>query len=153
MNRHRYCYDSPMTASWVPFALGAAFFAGLTAVFAKVGVEKMPSNLATLIRTTVIVAMLSLIVYSRHEWQNPLRLSAHGLTFLILSGLATGLSWMCYYRALQLGPVSVVNSVDKLSFAIAILLSIAFLGEKLNLFQWLGAGLIFAGTLLIILKQ
>ena len=135
------------------FTLGSAFFAGLTAVLAKVGVERISSNLATLIRTAVIFLFLAFIVYTRAEWQNPLRLSPRSLVFLILSGLATGLSWMCYYRALQLGPASLVAPIDKLSLAIALGLSVLFLGEKLNLFQWLGASLMVAGALLMAWKR
>lgn len=137
---------------WKLFAVGAAFFAGLTAVLAKVGVKDIPSNLATLIRTIVIIAFLFLLVGIRHEWKNPLLLDRKCLIFLVLSGITTGLSWLCYYRALQGGPASVVAPIDKLSLAIAILLSVIFLGEQLNIYQWLGAGLIVSGTLIMILK-
>lgn len=138
--------------SWKVFALGSAFFAGLTAVLAKVGVERIPSNLATLIRTVVIIFFLALLVQSRGEWQNPARLPTRSLVFLILSGLATGLSWICYYRALQLGPASLVSPIDKLSVVIAILLSVMFLGERLGGWQWAGAGLVSAGVLLLAMK-
>ncbi|MBF0122617.1 MAG: EamA family transporter [Candidatus Omnitrophica bacterium] len=137
---------------WKLFAIGSAFFAGLTAVLAKVGVKDIPSNLATLIRTIVIIAFLFLLVAIRHEWKNPMMLNRRCLVFLILSGITTGLSWLCYYRALQSGPASVVAPIDKLSLAIAILLSVVFLGEQLNIYQWLGAGLIVSGTLIMILK-
>jgi bacterial/archaeal transporter family protein len=137
---------------WKIFAIGSAFFAGLTAVLAKVGVKDIPSNLATLLRTIVIIAFLALLVGLRNEWKNPMMLDRKSLIFLALSGVTTGLSWLCYYRALQGGPASVVAPIDKLSLAIAILLSVAFLGEHLNMYQWLGAGLIVSGTFIMILK-
>lgn len=137
---------------WKLFAIGSAFFAGLTAVLAKVGVKDIPSNLATLIRTIVIIAFLCLIVVMRHEWKNPFLLDRRCLIFLVLSGITTGLSWLCYYRALQSGPASIVAPIDKMSLAIAILLSVIFLGEQLNMYQWLGAGLIVTGTLVVIFK-
>ncbi|MDT8286939.1 MAG: EamA family transporter [Elusimicrobiales bacterium] len=138
-------------ADWKLFAFGAAFFAGLTAVLAKVGVKDIPSNLATLIRTIVIIAFLGALVWARSEWRNPLELNRHSVIFLMLSGLATGLSWICYYRALQTGPASLVAPIDKLSIVFAIALSVIFLGERLNPYQWAGASMIAAGTLLIIL--
>ncbi len=137
---------------WKLFALGSAFFAGLTAVLAKIGVKDIPSNLATLIRTFVIIAFLGALVAARHEWKNPLSLNRHSLVFLVLSGLATGLSWICYYRALQTGPASLVAPIDKLSLVFAIVLSVFFLGEHLGAYQWLGASMIAAGALLIIFK-
>ncbi|HNT98952.1 MAG TPA: EamA family transporter [Elusimicrobiales bacterium] len=137
---------------WKLFALGAALFAGLTAVLAKVGVKDIPSNLATLIRTIVIIIFLGGLVWFRNEWRNPLELNRHSVIFLILSGLATGLSWICYYRALQTGPASLVAPIDKLSIVFAIGLSVVFLGERLGPYQWAGASMIAAGTLLIIFK-
>ena len=137
---------------WKFYAVGSALFAGLTAVLAKVGVRDIPSNLATLIRTVVIIAFLGALVAARQEWRNPLLLNRHSLLFLVLSGLATGLSWICYYRALQTGPASLVAPIDKLSLVFAILLSVLFLGERLGAWQWLGAGLIAAGALVIIFK-
>ena len=137
---------------WKLFALGSAFFAGLTAVLAKVGVKDIPSNLATLIRTIVIIAFLGLLVGIRQEWKNPLLLNRRCLVFLVLSGITTGLSWLCYYRALQSGPASLVAPIDKLSLAVAILFSVIFLGEQLNMYQWLGAGFIVAGTLIVLFK-
>lgn len=137
---------------WKLFAVGSAFFAGLTAVLAKVGVKDIPSNLATLIRTFVIIAFLGALVAARHEWRNPLLLNRHSITFLILSGLATGLSWICYYRALQTGPASLVAPIDKLSLVFAIALSVLFLGERLGAYQWVGAAMITSGALLIIFK-
>lgn len=137
---------------WKLFALGSAFFAGLTAVLAKVGVKDIPSNLATLIRTIVIILFLSALVAARREWQNPLLLNRKSLLFLVLSGFTTGLSWLCYYRALKTGPASLVAPIDKLSLVFAVMLAVLFLGERLNMYGWLGAAFITAGTLLIILK-
>lgn len=137
---------------WKLFALGSAFFAGLTAVLAKVGVKDISSNLATLIRTIVIISFLAVLVAVRKEWQNPFLLNRKSLIFLVLSGLATGLSWMCYYRALKTGPASLVAPIDKLSLAFVILLSVLFLGERLSVFEWIGAAFIISGTLIIIFK-
>lgn len=137
--------------SWVIYALGSAFFAALTAIFGKIGVTGLNSNLATLIRTLVILAVLASIVAARDEWQKLDLVSARSWIFLVLSGIATGLSWLCYYRALQLGPVSKVAPIDKLSVALAIVLGILFLGEKLTWAVALGGSLILAGSLVIIL--
>ena len=137
---------------WKLFAIGAAFFGGLTAVLAKVGVKDISSNLATLIRTIIIILFLSVLVGIRKEWENPLLLNRKSLIFLIFSGLTTGLSWLCYYRALKTGPASLVAPIDKLSLLFAIILSILFLGERLNSFQWVGACLIFMGALILVFK-
>ncbi|UMR31394.1 EamA family transporter [Massilia sp. MB5] len=136
---------------WLVFALASAFFAALTAIFGKLGVEGLNSNLATFIRSVVIVFIIAGIVSLRGEWQNPGQISARNWLFLILSALATGLSWLCYYRALQLGPVSKVAPVDKLSVALAIVMGLLFLGETLTWKAALGAALIVAGTLLMVL--
>jgi bacterial/archaeal transporter family protein len=137
---------------WKLFAVGSAFFAGLTAVLAKVGVKDISSNLATLIRTIVIIAFLSLLVIVRGEWTNPFLLNRKSLIFLVLSGIATGLSWLCYYRALKTGPASLVAPIDKLSLFFALILAILFLGERLSAFQWIGALMVLAGALVIIFK-
>lgn len=135
--------------TWFPYALGSAAFAALTAIFGKVGVESINSNLATFIRTIVILIITVLMLTFRHEWQPPANLSQRSLIFLILSGVATGLSWLCYYRALQLGPASKVAPVDKLSVALAITLAIVFLDEKATAKSLLGGGLIVAGSLVL----
>ncbi len=137
---------------WKLYAIGSAFFAGLTAILAKIGVQNIPSNLATFIRTIVIIFFLGLLVFLRKEWINPALLNRKCLIFLILSGIATGLSWLCYYRALQTGPASLVAPIDKLSIVFAVMLAVIFLGEKLNPYQWAGAGLIVAGTLAMLFK-
>lgn len=135
--------------SWQVFALGSAFFAALTAILAKVGVEGVNSDLATLIRTAVIMLFTALLVTARQEWSGA-GLTSRTVLFLVLSGLATGLSWLCYFRALQLGQASQVAPVDKLSVALAVLLAVVFLGEQLTWKMGLGVALILAGTLLML---
>jgi transporter family protein len=135
--------------SWLLFALGSALFAALTALFGKLGVTGINSNLATFIRTLVILVVTAGILSLRHEWARPSGLPWHSWLFLILSGIATGLSWLCYYRALQLGPVSKVAPIDKLSVAIAIVLALVFLGEKPSLPLLIGGSMIVAGALVI----
>jgi len=137
---------------WKIFAVGSALFAGLTAVLAKVGVKNVSSNLATLIRTIVIIVFIGAIVAFRGEWKNPFLLEKRSLIFLVLSAIATGLSWLCYFRALQTGPASLVAPIDKLSLVFAVILSIMFLGERLNMYQLFGVFLITLGTLVVILK-
>jgi len=136
--------------SWVLFALGSAFFAGLTAVFGKIGVAGINSNLATLIRTVVILLVTAAILSLRDEWRLTGPISARTWLFLVLSGIATGLSWLCYYRALQLGPVTRVAPIDKLSVAFAILLGVLFVGEKLTLPVVVGGLMIVAGSIVMI---
>jgi transporter family protein len=136
---------------WLIYALGAAFFAGITAVLGKVGVENINSNLATFIRTVVIIVVSGVLITARSEWQRIDKLSLKTLIFLVLSGIATGFSWLCYYKALKLGPVSKVAPVDKLSIVFAILLSVIFLGESLSWQVLLGGTCIMAGSLIIIL--
>lgn len=137
--------------TWQAFALGSAFFAALTAIFGKLGVAQINSNFATFIRTLVILAVTTGIVAARHEWESPRTISWYSLSFLVLSGIATGLSWLCYYRALQLGPVSSVAPIDKLSVALVIAMGVLFLGEQLTWQTAVGGALIVAGTLLIAL--
>ena len=137
---------------WKIFAAGSAFFAGITAILAKIGVKNISSNLATLIRTFIIVIFISLLVFFRQEWKNPFSLDRRSLIFLILSALTTGLSWLCYYRALQSGPASLVTSIDKSSLVLTIFLSILLLGERLTIYQWLGGLLIAAGTIIVMFK-
>ena len=136
---------------WQVFALGSAAFAALTAVLGKVGVAEVNSNLATLIRTGVILVVAAGVVTARGEWEPPGKLSRFGALMLVLSGAATGLSWLCYYRALAMAPASRVAPVDKLSVAFAIALSVLFLGEKLSGKGLLGAALVVAGSVLLAL--
>ena len=137
-------------STWVLFALGSAFFAALTAIFGKMGVAGLNSNVATLIRTIVIFFVIVAIIALRGEWQKPNSIGASSWLFLVLSGIATGLSWLCYYRALQLGPVSKVAPIDKLSVALAIVLGLVFFGEKLTWAVAVGGLLIVAGSVVII---
>lgn len=141
-----------MSSDWWIYALGSAVFAGLTAVLAKVGVSGFPSNTATLIRTIVIILFLVFLVSLRGEWVNPFSFNSRSLLFLVLSGIATGLSWICYFRALQIAPASVVAPIDKLSLVFGVLLAVLFLGERLSLLQWGGVLLMSVGALLVAFK-
>ena len=136
---------------WWTYALASAVFAALTAVLAKVGIKGVSSDLATAIRTVVILVVAWGIVFARDNPADIFTLQPRTWLFLGLSGVATGLSWLCYFRALQLGKVSQVAPVDKLSVALAIGLSVVFLGETLTLKAALGALLIIGGTLVLIL--
>ena len=138
--------------NWHWYALGSAFFAGLTAILAKKGVADIPSNTATWIRTVVIVLILSALISIRREWMNPFTLNNKSLIFLVLSGIATGLSWICYFRALQLGQASMVASIDKLSLVFTVLLAVFLLREYLSWVQWGGILLMICGALLLVLK-
>ncbi|PTT00439.1 hypothetical protein DBR11_09945 [Pedobacter sp. HMWF019] len=135
---------------WWIYALLSAFFASLTAIFAKIGVTSVNSDLATAIRTIVILVVAWGIVLFRGELKGITEISKHSLTFLILSGLATGLSWIFYYKAIQLGKVSQVAPVDKLSLALTILLSFLILKEAITIKIIIGAALIIAGTVVLI---
>jgi transporter family protein len=139
----------PVMSSWKLFALASAFFAGLTAIFGKLGVEGLNSNLATLIRTVVVLAITAMIVSARDEWQWPAAMAIKPTVFLLLSGVATGLSWLFYYRALQMAPASLVAPIDKLSVAFAIVLAVVFLGEPLTMRLAIGGSLVVAGALVL----
>ena len=134
--------------NWAAYAFLSALFAGLTALLAKVGVEHISSNLATLVRTCVILIFTACIVLARGEYHGAREISARTMLFLVLSGVATGLSWLCYFAALKTGPISHVAPIDKLSFVIAVLLGVLFLGEKLNAATITGIVLVVAGVLL-----
>ncbi len=136
---------------WWIYALLSAFFAALTAIFAKVGIKGVDTDLATAIRTVVILILAWGIAFFRGGVTTMNSLTRHNLIFLILSGIATGLSWIFYFKALQMGKVSLVAPVDKASVAIAIILSVIFLGETLTLKMALGALMIIAGTIILIL--
>jgi transporter family protein len=136
--------------NWVLFALGSALFAGLTAFFGKIGVAGINSNLATFIRTIVILGVTAALLTLRAEWRPATAISSNTWTYLVLSGIATGLSWLCYYRALQLGPVSKVAPIDKLSVVFAIVLGILFLKESLTWPVVIGGALIVAGSIVMI---
>lgn len=138
-----------LIASWQFWALLAAAFAALTAILAKVGVSDVPSDLATLLRTLVVVALLAVIVALTRQWRSPASLPARSLIFLALSGLATGASWLCYFRALKLGDAARVAPIDKLSVVLVAVFGVAFLGEKLAPANWLGIALIALGAWLV----
>lgn len=136
---------------WWIYALLSAFFAALTAIFAKIGIKNVDTDLATAIRTVVILIIAWGIAFIRGGTNTIGTLTKNNLTFLVLSGIATGLSWIFYFKALQLGNVSKVAPVDKLSVALAIIFSIIFLGETLTMKTAIGALCIIAGTIIIIL--
>lgn len=138
---------------WLYWALLSAVFAALTAVFAKVGLKGIDSDYATLIRTFVIMAVLSIMVFVMGKWTNPLAIERRSLLFLTLSGLATGASWVCYFRALQIGKASQVAPVDKLSLALVAVFALVFLGERPPVKDWVGVALIVAGVVVLSLKR
>lgn len=135
---------------WKYFALGSAFFAALTAILAKIGVKDVPSNLATAIRTVVILFVAWGLVFARGEASGLRQISRQSLLFLVLSGVATGLSWLCYFRALHDGPASIVAPIDKLSLPLVILFAGLFLGEKLTPKTALGVAFICLGTFVLV---
>ncbi len=139
----------PILETWQGWALLSAVFAALTAILAKVGVSGVPSDFATLVRTVVILALVTGIVAATSGWPEPGTLSPRALLFLVLSGLATGASWLCYFRALRLGDVARVAPIDKLSVVLVALFGVAFLGERLAAVNWLGVALIAAGAILV----
>lgn len=136
---------------WWIYALLSAFFAALTAIFGKIGVKNVDSDLANAIRTVVIVLLAWGIVLFKGAGSSMQQLTKQNIIFLVLSGIATGLSWIFYYKALQVGKVAQVVPVDKLSVAFAILLSVVFLGESLTLKEGIGILLILAGTFVLVL--
>jgi transporter family protein len=138
--------------SWQAWAVLSAAFAALTAIFAKVGVENVNSDFATFIRTIVILCALGAILIGTGQWQPPASVSGRSYAFLVLSGLATGGSWICYFRALKLGDAARVAPIDKLSVVLVALFGVAFLGEKLSLPNWAGIALIAVGAVLVAYK-
>jgi bacterial/archaeal transporter family protein len=142
----------PIAGSWLFWALLSAVFAALTAIFAKIGVGAVDPDFATLVRTLVIAAVLALIVSATGQFQAPSTVPGRTWIFLVLSGLATGASWLCYFRALKLGEAARVAPVDKLSVVFVALFAVLLLGEKLSLAGWLGVALIAAGGMLMALS-
>lgn len=140
-------------SSWTFWALLSATFAALTAIFGKIGIENLNSDFATLLRTIVVLISLALILYATGQYQSLATISTRSYVFLTLSGLATGASWICYFRALKLGPASLVAPVDKLSVVLVAALGVILLGEKLDLRQWSGIGLITAGVVLLAFRR
>jgi transporter family protein len=142
-----------MVTSWFFWALLSAVFAALTAIFAKIGLAEVDSDLATLVRTAVIMVVLAGFVYFTGKWSNPFELSPHTWRFLVLSGLATGASWVCYFRALKMGEASKVAPVDKLSLLLVAVFAFAFLGERPSVREWTGILMVGAGVLVLALKR
>ena len=139
--------------SWQVWAVLSAVFAALTAIFAKVGVEDINPDLATFIRTIIVLTSLSLILFATGQFTHFGPISTRSWIFLVLSGLGTGASWLCYFRALKLGPATMVAPIDKLSVVLVALFGVIFLGERPSLNGWLGIVLIAAGAVLIAIKR
>jgi transporter family protein len=139
--------------SWQAWAVMSAVFAALTAIFAKVGVEDINPDLATFIRTVIVLISFSLILFATGQFTNPGPISPKSWMFLVLSGLGTGASWLCYFRALKLGPATLVAPIDKLSVVLVALFGVVFLGERPSLSGWLGIALIATGAALIAFKR
>ena len=142
-----------VASSWIFWAVLSAIFAALTTIFAKVGIQGVDSDLATLIRTAIVLLLLTLFVHFTGKWANPFNLSKYNWLFLFLSGLATGASWVCFYRALQIGEASKVLVVDKFSIVFVAILAFVFLGEKPLTKDWLGIALVASGLMVIAFKR
>jgi transporter family protein len=140
-------------SSWQAWALLSAVFAALTAIFAKIGIADIDSDLATFIRTIVVLLSLALILYATGKFRAPETIAPKTWLFLVLSGLGTGASWLCYFRALKLGPATLVAPIDKLSVVLVALFGVVFLGERPSLNGWLGIALIAAGAVIIVFKR
>ena len=138
---------------WLHWALLSACFAALTAIFAKLGLQRIDSDFATLLRTLVIVLVLAVFVAATGKWSNPASLPPRTLLFLVLSALATGASWVCYFRALQLGHASQVAPIDKLSVVLVAVFAFTFLHERPTPREWLGILMIAAGALVLAWKR
>jgi len=138
---------------WYVWALLAAVFAALTAIFGKVGVQDLNPDYATLVRTAVILLLAAVIVAATGAWQSPSQVGLRSWIFLVLSGLATGASWLCYYRALKVGQASQVAPIDKLSIVLIAIFATLFLGERLSPKNWLGVVMIAGGALLVAAKR
>ena len=141
------------STNWLQWALLSAAFAALTAIFAKVGLAGVNSDLATWVRTVVILVVLSGFVYCTGAWSNPLKLSSKTLAFLAASGLATGASWVCYFRALKIGEASKVAPVDKLSLLLVAIFAVIFLGERPSVREWAGILLVGLGVVILALRK
>ena len=138
---------------WLLWALLSAVFAAATAILAKLGLEGIDADFATLIRSIVIVGCLALFVVALGKWTDPFRLSPRNWVFLVLSGLATGASWVCYFRALQVGDASKVAPVDKLSVVLVAVFAVIFLGERPIAKDWIGIALVGCGAVLLALRR
>lgn len=140
------------SSPWFFWALLSAVFAALTAIFAKIGIKGVDSDLATLMRTGIIIVVLSAFVWFTGKWSNPFELPSRTWLFLGLSGLATGASWVCYFRALQLGEASKVAPVDKMSLVLVAIFAFTFLGERPSLQEWAGIAMVAGGVLVLAFK-
>lgn len=138
--------------AWFYWALLSAAFAALTAIFGKIGIRGVDSDLATLVRTAIIIVVLAAFVWYTGKWSNPMKLSPKTWLFLGLSGLATGASWVCYFRALQIGDASKVAPVDKLSLVLVAVFAFTFLGERPSLREWAGIAMVAGGVLVLAFK-
>jgi bacterial/archaeal transporter family protein len=143
---------SPLSSSWQLWAMLSALFAALTAIFAKVGVEGLNSDLATLIRTAIVLVTLAMVLFATGQFASPGPISTKSWIFLTLSALGTGASWLCYFRALKLGPATLVAPIDKLSVVLVALFGVVFLGERPSPQGWIGIALIACGAVLIAIK-
>jgi bacterial/archaeal transporter family protein len=142
-----------LSGSWQMWAVLSAVFAALTAIFAKVGVEDINPDLATFIRTVIVLASFAVILFATGQFSAPGPISTRTWTFLVLSSLATGASWLCYFRALKLGPATLVAPIDKLSVVLVALFAFVFLGERPSATGWLGIALIATGAVLLAVKK
>ncbi|UPA25244.1 EamA family transporter [Shinella oryzae] len=138
-----------MLASWQVWALGSAVFAALTAIFAKIGISEVNSDFATFVRTVVILLAIAMMLTLAGNWQAPGTVPVKSWIFLVLSGLATGASWLCYFRALQIGKAAQVAPVDKLSVVLVAVFAVLFLGEQLSTAHWIAVVMIGGGALLL----
>jgi transporter family protein len=143
----------PSINDWFYWALLSAIFAALMAIFAKIGLEGVDSDYATLLRTFVIIVVLTGFVFFTGKWSNPFSLQPKSLVFLVLSALATGASWICYFRALKVGEASKVAPVDKLSLVFVIIFAFIFLGERPSVREWLGILMVVAGVIVLGYKR
>ncbi|PJG54049.1 transporter [Bradyrhizobium forestalis] len=141
-----------LLSAWQTWALLSACFAALTAIFAKVGVENINPDLATFIRTIVVLLAFAVLLFFTGQFVVPTAVSPKTWVFLVLSGLATGASWLCYFRALKLGPATLVAPIDKLSVVLVALFAFAFLGERPTAQGWIGIAMISAGAVLLAIK-
>jgi bacterial/archaeal transporter family protein len=141
------------STSWFFWALLSAVFAAATAIFAKIGIQGVDSDLATLVRTAIVIVMLTVFVWATGKWSNPLSLSPRTWLFLGLSGLATGASWVCYFRALQMGEASKVAPVDKLSLVLVAVFAVIFFGERPVAREWIGIAMVAGGVLVLAFKR
>lgn len=141
-----------LLGGWQVWAVLSAGFAALTAIFAKVGVENVNSDFATFIRTITILVLVAALLFVTKEWQSPSSISARTYLLLTLSGLATGSSWLCYFRALKIGEASRVASIDKLSVVLVSVFAFIFLGERLSGLHWTGVALIASGAVMLAIK-